>query len=246
MPMPATDAAFREFRECATALPQRWVFRRGETVCATFAVALEWHPREARVVLYRQFGLVLKHKRAVACTWLGVYNRYRIAELRLEHLPMAAYRYALAFVDEAGVEHQAGPLRLFVVDDEVPRSLDDVDETTFCAEHGVMTGPVPTLAISAAPDDWGGRTLYSLIIDRFAIAAPVSCLQEGLLLGDRSTPAARHGGSLAGILARLPYLETLGIGVLLLSPIYCNPDFDLSRLPPHSSADGGPWHRQHG
>lgn len=66
---------------------------------------------------------------------------------------------------------------------------------------------------------------YLIMPDRFANGDPSNddpAESRGQL--DRTNPRAYHGGDLAGIRARLPYLRRLGVTTLWLNPIYDNRD----------------------
>lgn len=70
-------------------------------------------------------------------------------------------------------------------------------------------------------DPWDPRDaiVYQVFIDRFRAA-------NGAPLATPKTPAARAGGTLAGVRAALDSgeLESLGVDTLWLSPLYANPD----------------------
>jgi len=44
----------------------------------------------------------------------------------------------------------------------------------------------------------------------------------GLVPYDSTSPHASHGGTLQGIIEKLEYLETLGVGAIIISPVYVN------------------------
>ena len=65
--------------------------------------------------------------------------------------------------------------------------------------------------------------MYLVMPDRFADGDPSNDdppVSTGMF--DRSNPRAYHGGDFAGILQRLPYLKSLGVTALWLTPIYDN------------------------
>jgi glycosidase len=68
-----------------------------------------------------------------------------------------------------------------------------------------------------SPQDWRDHWIYFLLVDRFnnANAPPRSAPWDGEHSGFQ-------GGNLAGIRARLDYLEQLGVGALWLSPVLKN------------------------
>ncbi len=83
---------------------------------------------------------------------------------------------------------------------------------------------VPALAASGrfqgfSPDD----VIYLIMPDRFANGDPANddpSVSRGLL--DRSKARYYHGGDIAGVRQRLPYLKSLGVTAIWLTPIYDN------------------------
>lgn len=65
--------------------------------------------------------------------------------------------------------------------------------------------------------------IYLIMPDRFSDGDPANndpAVSPGLF--DRSKPRYYHGGDLAGILRRLPYLKQLGVTAIWLNPVYDN------------------------
>lgn len=100
----------------------------------------------------------------------------------------------------------------------------------------------PAVTSSAAayrqrlPED---EVIYFLLPDRFDNADPSN--DRGGLTGDRLRtgfdPAAKgfyHGGDLAGVLRRLPYLQALGVSAIWVGPIFRNKP--VQGAPGHESA----------
>jgi glycosidase len=89
------------------------------------------------------------------------------------------------------------------------------------------------------PDD----VLYLLMPDRFANGDPSNddpATARGIL--DRSKGRRYHGGDLAGVRQRLPYLKSLGITAIWMNPIYDNTD----HLDTKEVYDGEPTTAYHG
>ncbi|HSJ13783.1 MAG TPA: alpha-amylase family glycosyl hydrolase [Longimicrobiales bacterium] len=89
------------------------------------------------------------------------------------------------------------------------------------------------------PDD----VLYLLMPDRFANGDPTNddpSVSRGIL--DRSRGRRYHGGDLAGVRARLPYLKSLGITAIWMNPIYDN----TNHLDRKEVYDGEPTTAYHG
>jgi glycosidase len=71
-----------------------------------------------------------------------------------------------------------------------------------------------------APTDWRARTLYLVMPDRYHNGDPAN---DDRGLADCFEPGEVrlfHGGDLAGLRARLPYLVDLGVGALWTTPLY--------------------------
>lgn len=65
--------------------------------------------------------------------------------------------------------------------------------------------------------------IYLIMPDRFANGDPANddpAISRGMF--DRSNPRFYHGGDLAGVRQRLPYLKSLGVTAIWLNPIYDN------------------------
>ncbi|MGQ0538798.1 MAG: alpha-amylase family glycosyl hydrolase [Gemmatimonadaceae bacterium] len=85
----------------------------------------------------------------------------------------------------------------------------------------VVSAPLPARGRfqGFGPDD----VIYLLMPDRFANGDPSNddpAAAPGLL--DRAKPRFYHGGDLAGIRGKLPYLKDLGITAIWMNPIYDN------------------------
>lgn len=91
--------------------------------------------------------------------------------------------------------------------------------------------------------------IYMIVTDRFADGDPTNNLDV-----DRRDPMKRHGGDLLGIVQRMPYLKSLGVTTLWITPIYLNPPdsyhgyhpLDFESVDPHlcSKALGPPGSRE--
>ncbi|EYB66666.1 alpha amylase [Deinococcus phoenicis] len=87
----------------------------------------------------------------------------------------------------------------------------------------------PSPAHTAARPSFEGQVVYQVMPDRFADGNPANNASV-----NRSDPRAWHGGDLAGLTARLPYIQQLGATAVWLTPIY--------RQQAASSFDTAPYH----
>lgn len=84
--------------------------------------------------------------------------------------------------------------------------------------------------------------MYLLMPDRFANGDPSNDDPRGTGILDRAKGRYYHGGDLAGVRQRLPYLKSLGITTIWMNPIYDNND-GLNRK---ETYDGQPITDYHG
>ena len=92
-----------------------------------------------------------------------------------------------------------------------------------------------------SPDD----VIYLIMPDRFDDGDPANDDPAGAKgLFDRRDPHLYHGGDLAGVRARLPYLKALGVTAVWLNPVYAN-----THVPDTIETAGGrptaPYHGYH-
>jgi glycosidase len=113
------------------------------------------------------------------------------------------------------------------------------------------SGTAPVAFTVSAPLPAAGRfqgfdandVVYLIMPDRFANGDPANddpAVSRGIL--DRRHPRRYHGGDLAGVRARLPYLKDLGVTAVWLNPVYDN----TNRLDTLEVADGQPTTAYHG
>ena len=70
-------------------------------------------------------------------------------------------------------------------------------------------------------DDWRDEVIYQLLTDRFADGDPNNNYNV-----DRSGMSRYHGGDFKGVIKRLPYLKTLGVTAIWISPVFKNVEED--------------------
>lgn len=97
-------------------------------------------------------------------------------------------------------------------DQDVQQKLKASPAITTTASGATIPYPFPS------PDDWRDHWIYFLLVDRFDNpAAPPT---------PNSYPCYQYqGGNLAGIRQRLPYLKSLGVGAIWISPVLMNPQW---------------------
>ena len=113
------------------------------------------------------------------------------------------------------------------VDVEIPSALPPaVYAFTLVTSQGqvkvpfAVRAPLPALRRPSGfgPDD----VIYLIMPDRFANGDPSNDDPAGAGLLDRSKGRYYHGGDLAGVRAKLPYLKSLGVTAIWLNPVYDN------------------------
>jgi glycosidase len=148
----------------------------------------------------------------------------------------------------------------FTVPADGTRVLFQYDEVTHVLTIGAMLSADPAaIATPVVEHPVQDEVLYFLIPDRFADGDPsnncgdfdgacldpapeADVLQHGYLPSDRGY---YHGGDLAGLDQRLPYLKQMGVTALWVGPVFWNQAVqdDVSNLYGHSSGYHGYWIR---
>ncbi|MBU1260991.1 MAG: hypothetical protein KKE40_07650 [Planctomycetes bacterium] len=99
----------------------------------------------------------------------------------------------------------------------------------------------PLASYFPSPDDWRCQVIYQIITDRFDNGDPSN---DNAHPRGKVAPAGKnaiHGGDFRGVEKRLPYLESLGVTAIWISPILLNSHgqyhgystFDFGRIDPH-------------
>lgn len=207
--------------------PLRWRWSDGSAATVRFAVRAAWKPRAGLVRVSFAPGLG-------ASSWVtikaepdpnapsGLAAHYRPFQAQVPAPDgEAAGVYEFGFRQADGSELWSGRRRPLMFS-RAPTRLADIPETLLdFASGGPIYGPEPKVPITAAPADWRARTAYGVIIDRFA-RGTAGRQGLGLVPHDPASTHASHGGTLDGLREKLPYLKDLGVGVLMLSPVYVN------------------------
>jgi len=218
----------RELFSDPTLVPARWQFPPGAVVdilfgvrgCDGAEVRLRYDVSQEPGVWHELVAQPVPD--AVAPRHPALEPGDRAWYVRLQGPPReAALRYQVGTVSPSGVVAWMPQARLLVFARSPWRS-DMVGSAVFGRDNGrKISGPVPRTTITPGPIDWRRRLFYSVILDRFARddhAAP----EHSFVRHDPSSPFASHGGTLKGVRARLDYLQALGVGALVLSPVYVN------------------------
>lgn len=217
---------FEEYCEVhleSNSAPYTWVFRSNEKICIRFGVALDRDPDCGQVVYEFNNGIHCHYDRVTGGTESRVENGFKMFCVTLPSLKEGGYRYRLGYCDTNGQEHTSQNSRILYVCDEAPRSMAEISpEYLGIVNDQPLYGLKPQIPITPGPRDWQQRLFYSLIIDRFAQTS--SCKRRGLgmVSYDLSSPYTSHGGTLEGLLEQLGYLQNLGVGAVMISPVYVN------------------------
>ena len=132
-----------------------------------------------------------------------------------------AYRYRLGYRTSNGAWQWMAEDRV-ILSTGAPRSLADIERRFLgCVEGRPAYGPLPKGSVTPSPADWRKRLFYSVNVDRFAQGDPAR-RRLGLVRYDPDDPYASHGGTLKGLEGKLDYLADLGVGALILNPVYVN------------------------
>ena len=86
---------------------------------------------------------------------------------------------------------------------------------------GCWSGNSVKAKITSNAVDWRDEVIYQLMTDRFANGDLGNDYNV-----DRAAPGKYHGGDFAGIEAKLPYLQALGVTTLWISPVVKNVEED--------------------
>ncbi len=90
--------------------------------------------------------------------------------------------------------------------------------TTGCMSFDGLDEPV---ALKTNVADWRDQVIYQVLVDRFANGDAGNDFNI-----DTSSQARWHGGDWAGLEAKLPYLDELGVTAVWISPVYKNVETD--------------------
>jgi len=202
--------------------PYTWVFRSNEKICLKFGVHLSKHPDYGQIVyeLHDGQGYCDRHQLTVPAEKME--NGFQMFTAFLPSIHSGGgFRYKLGYVDKSGHEHVSKRSHILLVCDESPRSISEIpSEFLGYVNNKPLYGPQPQVAMTPSPADWEARLFYSIIIDRFAHGRDRPALSA--VTYDPSSPYASHGGTIQGITSKISYLKALGVGAIIVSPVYVN------------------------
>jgi glycosidase len=208
--------------------PRRWTAAPHEAISIRFGVAKQQTPAAAAIRFTSRHKNIIDGANEIvaaepdaAITPDGV-DGYQLFRAELPALDQAGcYHYQIGYTGQDGRWCWSPTTRTVIVT-AAPRRFDNIDQHFLGWHNGrQVSGPVPVQKMTPVPDDWRRRLFYSLMLDRFAIAAPQR-QGQGFVRFNPDCALSAHGGDLAGLHARLDYLQELGVGALILSPLYIN------------------------
>ncbi|MGK7890564.1 MAG: alpha-amylase family glycosyl hydrolase [Leptolyngbyaceae cyanobacterium] len=205
--------------------PFQWVFQSHEPIQVKYGVAMSSQPIDGHILLKGFSGQGLCESRRLQASLLGTSeNSFKLFSITLPPAPNGtSYQYQLGYCDQAGREHTSPQIRHVMVCDEAPPSMNDIPiKFLDILDGNPLYGPCPQVPITSGPQTWANRLFYSLIIDRFAKSDREDRHGLGMVAYDLTSPHASHGGTLQGIREKLAYLKALGVGALIISPVYVN------------------------
>ena len=209
----------------SNAAPYNWLFRSNEKIRIKFGVHLSNSPDYGQVAYELNDGCGYSAaERVTAQTETTQDGEFKMFSVTLPPISNGGgYRYRLSYVDSFGHEHTSKRSRILLVCDEAPRSLSTIpSEFLGYANAQPLYGIKPKLAMTPSPDNWKSRLFYSIIIDRFARSTDNPHNGLSFVPYDPASPHASHGGKIRGVIEKIPYLKSLGVGAIILSPIYVN------------------------
>lgn len=225
--LPTSMDPDREFHEVIDAeghAPFRWHFHTDEKITITFGVYAACNPVS---------GIIRFGEGREQATWDAVeqnepldskasgtcpksHKLFQIA-LPMHQLPKS-FNYQVGYRTKDGAQHWKEGIRFLLRSNTPQRSTEIEDVIVGRCDGAEIRGPKPRVAISPAPKDWRHRLFYSVLIDRFAQGTP----QTSIVHQDKTDPFSAHGGTISGLQEKLDYLADLGVGAIVLSPVYVN------------------------
>ncbi|MBD2136141.1 alpha-amylase [Anabaena sp. FACHB-1237] len=205
--------------------PFNWVFRSDEKICIHFGVSLSKNPKIGQIAYqihdqkgYSDSGRITAHSERI------LENGFKLFSVTLPPIGNGGdYKYRLGYIDDFGNEYTSRESRCILVCDEAPQSMTEIPATFLGFVDGKpLYGPLPKGETTPSPKSWQSRVFYSIIIDRFARSSQVNLAGLGRVKYDPASPYTSHGGTIRGVTEKIDYLKSLGVKVIILSPVYVN------------------------
>lgn len=203
-----TSFVGNEIRDDPDRPPNKWLFRSIETASPMFEVGGGNHA----FVDYSLDG---------GQTYTTIRASYVINDgandVVTATIPAQASDTAVAYRTRAVAPNGTEALRrsnaIFMVNDQVPVSLDDIDDNpSFYLGDGMAT---------PSPEAWRDQSMYMVVTDRFFNGDPTND-RLGYNNFNLSDGRGIHGGDWTGLTSKLDYLQQLGITTLWITPIQQN------------------------
>ncbi|MEH1785119.1 alpha-amylase family glycosyl hydrolase [Nostoc sp.] len=205
--------------------PYTWVFRSDEKISLRFGVHLSKNPDYGQIAYELNDGQgYCDSDRITAQTESIIENGFQMFSLILPPISNGGgYRYSLGYVDTFGNEHTSTQSHFLLVCDEAPRSMAEIPSVFLgYVDNQPLYGLKPKVAMTSSPNNWEARLFYSIMIDRFARSADSNYTGLSAVKYDPTSPYTSHGGTIRGVIEQITYLKSLGIGAIILSPVYVN------------------------
>ena len=160
--------------------------------------------------------------------WAMTFDAARGAWVTKHVVPNGAHQYKFVL--------NAGPQARWIADPTNPSRADD----GFGGQNSLLDisceGAGPGACGDVAAFDWRDAVMYFVLIDRFFDSDGRVDPVPGVTGGDAASgPSGQYeGGDLAGVTAKLPYLQSLGVSALWLSAPYDNRDTAGRAIDPNS------------
>ncbi len=219
----AADPFLELAHEPGTA-PYDWCVPPDRAVRIAFAIRRDRRPAAAAVTFTLAPGGDRHQAAATAAGDHGAYRLYRVTLPAFGRELTLRYRFGFRAEGADAVWQWCRAPRTVLVIRAPQRAADIATPFLGLVDGRPVYGPVPPGPVTPSPERWRHRTWYTVMVDRFAPApeGPRAHAGLGLVPVDPSVAEAGHGGTLAGLAARLDYLVRLGVGGLILSPVYVN------------------------
>ncbi|NET73102.1 MAG: alpha-amylase [Sphaerospermopsis sp. SIO1G2] len=205
--------------------PYKWVFRSDEKILIRFGVHLSKHPHDGQIVYELNDGQGYCEVDCIQAQAENIIeNGFQMFSVTLPKIANGGgYEYKLGYIDTDGKQHTSERSRFLLICDQAPHSITEIPSIFLgMVNNQPVYGPPPSISMTPSPKDWNSRLFYSIIIDRFALSQNTNHTSFSPVTYDPSSPHSSHGGTIQGIIEKIEYLKSLGIGTIIISPVYVN------------------------